>query len=311
MVRRRRRLVAATIPIAALLAWTSVPVAARSLGPWQPAQPIENPSDPALLLNTAAADGCPIQSPDGLSLFMASTRPGGLGGLDIWIARRDSTSEPFGAPVNPGPPVNSPVDDFCPTPVRRDRLFFVSRRTLGGAECGGSDIFVTRDHPTKGWLTPSHLACVADGGPNSALDEQGPSYVEPDGVGQLFYSGGPDIYVSQRLDGWSFGPPAAVAGVNGPASDIQPNVRKDGLEMVFASNDASRLGAHGAAFDLYASTRATVADPWSVPVNLGDGINTTAAETRPSLSWDGRQLLFGRNPGPEGSNDIFASVRTR
>ena len=34
-------------------------------------------------VNSSAPDGCPIESPDGLSLYMASNRPGGLGGLDI------------------------------------------------------------------------------------------------------------------------------------------------------------------------------------------------------------------------------------
>jgi hypothetical protein len=44
-------------------------------------------------------------------------------------------------------------------------------------------------------------------------------------------------------------------------------------------------------------------------VNLGPSINTTAAESRPSLSWHADQLLFGRAPGPEGSSDIFMSTR--
>jgi hypothetical protein len=38
-------------------------------------------------------------------------------------------------------------------------------------------------------------------------------------------------------------------------------------------------------------------------VNLGEVVNTTAAETRPSLSRNARTLLFGRTPGPEESGD--------
>jgi hypothetical protein len=38
---------------------------------------------------------------------------------------------------------------------------------------------------------------------------------------------------------------------------------------------------------------------------------TTASETRPSLSWDGTQLLFGRAPGPEGMTDIHVSTREK
>jgi hypothetical protein len=60
--------------------------------------------------------------------------------------------------------------------------------------------------------------------------------------------------------------------------------------------------------DLWAATRNTPDDPWSAPVNLGPAVNTSAAETRPSLSQDGKQLLFGRAPGPEGMSDIYVST---
>ena len=40
-------------------------------------------------------------------------------------------------------------------------------------------------------------------------------------------------------------------------------------------------------------------------------MNTAAAETRPSLSWDARTLYFGRAPGPEGSSDIYRTTREK
>jgi len=52
-----------------------------------------------------------------------------------------------------------------------------------------------------------------------------------------------------------------------------------------------------------------VAAAWSAPVNLGTVVNTAAGESRPSLSRDGRQLLFGRAPGPEGNSDIYVTTR--
>jgi hypothetical protein len=67
--------------------------------------------------------------------------------------------------------------------------------------------------------------CGPDG-PNSALDELGPSYVEVGGRALLYFSSGPDIYVSEKLKDGCFGPAAPVAELNGAASDIQPNVRK-------------------------------------------------------------------------------------
>ena len=296
--------------VAALMSLTALTAVghAMNFSAWGSAQKIDEIAGNNSELNTPFQDGCPIQSPDGLSLYMASNRPGGQGLLDIWAAHRESTDDPWGAPENLGEPVNSAADDFCPTPVRGGGLFFVSREALPGS-CGMGDIYFTRYNPTQGWSEPRNLGC-APGGPNTALDEQGPSYVENDDDAFLFFSSSSaavpgDIYVSQKLSGWNFGGSTAESGLNSAANDIQPNVRKDGLEIVFSSNRAGGLGAQ----DIWVATRNAFGGPWSAPVNLGGGVNTVAAESRPSLSKNARQLLFGRTPGPEGIGDIYVSRR--
>jgi WD40-like Beta Propeller Repeat len=289
-----------------LLLLAGAPAAAATFSSWTTAQKIDEIGGNSTELNTAFLDGCPIHSPDGRSLYMASTRPGGLGGIDIWVANRASTSDPWGAPVNLGEPVNSAADDFCPTPVRGGGLFFVSREALPDS-CGAGDIYYTRRNPVHGWSEPTNLGCDTNGGPNSALDEMGPSFVEVGSTALLYFSSGPDIYVSERQADGSFGPAAPVAELNSAASDIQPNVRKDGLEIVFASNRRA-----GTDQDIYMATRDSVDAPFSSPVSLGSAVNTTtASETRPSLSWDGTALLFGRAPGPEGLSDIYIASRER
>jgi len=82
---------------------------------------------------------------------------------------------------------------------------------------------------------------------------------------------------------------------------VMPNVSKNGLEVVFAS---TRPGGEGA-FDIYSSTRSSVSEPWSSPVNLGTAVNTASPETRPSLSWDGERLYFGR------AGEIYVSHRAK
>ena len=290
---------------------TAATASAAQLGDWSTAQKIDEVAGNSSELNTPSLDGCPIQAPNGRSLFMASNRPGGHGGLDIWVAYRDNVDEPFGTPENLPAPINSASDDFCPTPLRGGRLLFVSRRATAES-CGMGDIYLTRLNRAHGWREPTHFAC-APAGPNSALDEQGPSYVAPDhGPAQLFFSRSSatvpgDIYVSDKVDDDGFGPAAPVAELNSPGNDIQPNVRKDGREVVFSSNHAYP-GAQGGQ-DIYVARRASACEPWSTPVNLGTAINTPAAESRPSLSWDARTLLFGRAPGPEGMSDIYISTR--
>lgn len=296
----RRGVAIALVTVVMLTAGLAGPAMARHFGAWAPAVSAESPPGTSTELNTSFNDGCPIQSPDGLSLYMASNRPNGHGGLDIWVASRASTSEPFGAPVNLPAPINSSADDFCPTPVRGKGLFFVSSRAVAGA-CGGPDIYFSRRNPAHGWTAPVNLGCQV----NSAVAEMGPSYFEADGHAYLYFSSGPDIYMSVRGADGTFGPRTAVDELNSGASDLRPNVRKGGLEVVFDSDREGTLGGP----DLWFATRASVNEPWSTPVNAGPAINTAAGETRGSFSWDGTTLYFGRGPGPEGGSDVFFTTR--
>jgi WD40-like Beta Propeller Repeat len=309
----RRLSVAGTLAVAALIALLATAVAsAMHFTAWAPLQAVEPGG--TNLVNTAAHDGCPMESPDGLTLYIASNRAGTLGGLDIWVATRASTDAPWGAPENLGAPVNSSADDFCPTSVRGKGLYFVSRRADAG-HCGLGDIYFSRDNPAHGWTQPQRLAC-APAGPNSELDEQGPSYVEADGEAFLYFSrsrapaqGTPvpgDIFVSETAGG-DFGPATAVIELNGAGNEIQPNVRKDGREVVFSSNRAGGAGSQ----DIWASTRASIDDAWSEPVNLGSNVNSADSETRPSLSWDAKTLYVGITPpaGPPG--DVYVSTREK
>jgi hypothetical protein len=96
-----------------------------------------------------------------------------------------------------------------------------------------------------------------------------------------YSSFGAAIYVSEST-AEGFGPASAVDSLNSPGNDIQPNVRKDGLEVVFSSSNG--YPGHQGGQDVYVSTRVAFADAWSAPVNLGTAVNTAASETRPSLS---------------------------
>ena len=101
--------------------------AAFALPPWTEFGPATADLDTA----NSVSGGCPIESRDGLSIYMASSQPGGEGDLDIWVAHRPDKEAAFGLAENLGPPVNSPYADFCPTPVGGNYLFFVSTRPAG------------------------------------------------------------------------------------------------------------------------------------------------------------------------------------
>jgi hypothetical protein len=271
-------------------------------------------------VNSAAAEGCPIESPDGLSLLFASTRPGavpGNVGNDIWVSDRDDLKSPWQPPRNLGEPVNSIASDFCPTPVGRS-LFFVSERLASGSDptpCGGGDMYLSRQSPAGGWSKPKMLGC-APTGPNFPTGERSPSLVEAWFGTFLFYSsngngGDSDIYVSQmRADG-TFGPGKVVTELSVPGyDDIMPNVRarEDGsFEVVYSSNRPT--WGHGqpayGGQDVYYARSWTLVGEWTTPQNLGPGINTAGVEQRSTLSADGKRLYFGRD------GDIYTSDRVR
>jgi hypothetical protein len=300
----------ATVIVAAVATSSAL---ALSFGPWSAAVSVESVAGASADLNTAFQDGCPIESPDGLSLYLASNRPGGKGGLDIWVATRPDTSSPFGKPENAGEPFNSSADHFCPSPMANGWFFFVSTRAGG---CGGPDVYATR-RAGKGWWQPVHLSCsvnspAGDWSPYLLTLKNGKSllYISSDRPGGFAPDvGAPDhdIYVSP-LTPLGFARAQLVPGLNTEKNDARPNLRQDGLEIVFDSDRPGTLGGP----DIYRATRAKVTDRWSAPVNLGPTINTPAGESRASLSSDGTRLYFGSTrPGVEGVGDIFVATRSK
>lgn len=289
----RRLIVSGTVAtlLLGMLAVTA-PVAAKQFAAWGA------PSQAGLAnVNTTALEGCSMQSPEGLSLYFASDRAGGQGGTDIWVAHRASTSADWGTPENLPDPINSAAGEVCPTPVRGNGLFFASTRSGG---CGDFDIYFARLNPHHGWTTPVNLGCQV----NSVGPEAGPSYFEAGGHAFLYFSSGPEIMASQQSPNGSWGPAAAVSELNSAVNDFRPNVRKDGLEMVFDSNRSGGSGGQ----DLWTATRERVSDPWSTPTNLTD-LNTGDSEVRASFSWDATTLYFGRTGGQGGSMDLWFTTR--
>jgi hypothetical protein len=273
---------------------------------------------PEVDINTAAGEGCPIETADGLSLFFASNRPGavpGNAGNDIWVADRATLRSPWQPAKNLGAPINSSSNDFCPTPAYGRWLFFVSERLDNGTStppCGGGDIYLARQSPTGAWGAPQMLKC-APAGPNFSGGERSPSLVETDFGTFLFYSsngsgGDQDIYMSRLQADGTFGPGKVVRELSTEYEDIMPNVRarSDGLFEIVFSSDRPTWG-HGQPAnglqDVYISYAWWPTAGWSSPRNLGRGVNTAGVEQRATLSADGRRLHFGRD------GDIYVSQR--
>ena len=99
---------------------------------------------------------------------------------------------------------------------------------------------------------------------------------------------GHDILCATRTQsGWSDPRPLGDA-VNSAAREVAPFIEPDERYLLFSSN---RQGGQGG-YDLYISVRSS--DAWQAATNLGPTVNTAAEENNPSVSPDGRRLLFTR-----------------
>lgn len=110
---------------------------------------------------------------------------------------------------------------------------------------------------------------------------------------------------AQHFSDWSA--PVHLADPNSVGTETEPYVSKDGRSLYFACSDCpGGLGGN----DLYVSRRASVAEPWGPPENLGPTVNSAYAEGNPTLSIDGHSLYFTSNrPDGYGGNDIYVSRR--
>ncbi len=91
-------------------------------------------------INTAAQECWAGISPDGLMLFFASTKPGGLSGLDLYVTRRATKKDPWGTPLNLGPAINDPTSRQSGSKLSPDGVILYFIRN-GGGGLGGLEIW--------------------------------------------------------------------------------------------------------------------------------------------------------------------------
>jgi len=266
------------------------------------------------VINSAFSDQGPAISKDGLSLYFTSNRPGGLGGpFDMYVSQRASVDDPWSAPMDLGPTVNSAFDEGNPAFSRDGHFLFFQSKRPGGF--GGIDLWVSyREHTQDDfdWQPAVNLGPAV----NSAADDNGPSYFdnEEDGPAQLYFGScrssglvGADIYVSEQMADGSFGPATLVTDLSSVANENRPSIRHDGREIFFQSNRAGSLSG-----DLWVATRESTLDPWSTPVNLRSPINTASQEQNAYLSSDRKTLFFSSDhPGGFGGLDLYITTRTK
>ncbi len=258
-------------------------------------------------LNSSSDEGHAHTSADGLELYFYSERPGGYGSGDLYVARRQTTHDDWGPPVNLGPTVNSSRGDWGPNLSDDGLTFFFASDRPGGY--GSLDIWVTTRATTDAdWSAPVNLGATV----NSSAEEICPA-ISADGL-QLYFSewydfrpggyGGSDLWVTTRdTASVPWGTPVNLGlVVNSSAHDDGPFITADGLALFFSSDRTTGYGK----IDIFVARRATTANDWGTPVNLGPTVNSSNNENIPRISADGSTLYFSSNcPGGVGGFDMW------
>ncbi|MBM4027387.1 MAG: hypothetical protein FJ280_18570, partial [Planctomycetes bacterium] len=235
---------------------------------------------------------------DGLEVYGESIKPGGYGSGDLYVRRRASINDDWGAPENLGPQVNTSSAESMPSTSGDGLTLYFNSNRPGGY--GSWDTYVTT-RATK----ESPWGKAVNAGPKintSSVD--GEPWITQDGRELYFISyrpggyGGSDIYVARRAslnDPW--GDPVNLGpAVNSPYEEQMFSLSPDGLLLLFADtyneSDTPRPGGYGRG-DLWMTRRATLSEPWQPAVNLGPMVNGPLRDCgRALISPDGGTLYF-------------------
>lgn len=251
-------------------------------------------------VNTQALEQRPALSRDALSLYFMSNRKGGLGGTDLWVARRACLDCSWEAPVNLGAAVNTAGNDAAPALSRDEHwLFFNSNRPdgLGGADLWAS--YRSDVHDDLAWQPPVNLGP----GVNSRAGESQASFFENEGGrAQLFFARAGSIHMSEMLPDGTWGPAAvvdALAAFNGPS--IHPNGREIYVFELFKDHR------------IWRATREGPDAPWSSPVELTELTPGVASVFHPFIHARGgtETLWLAAIPSEGAPPDLYAATRTR
>ncbi len=212
------------------------------------------------ILNTSSGESAMSFSRDGREMFLQSARPGGLGGLDLYLSTRTDPNNDFGwtTPVNLGAVIN--------TTSAESSAFYFEDPTNGintlifASDRNGADphLFQSTRNANGTFNAPTPIIEL-----NGATTAQLRPAIRRDGLEIFFGSvrlGGLnfpvfDIWVSTRASTTSpWNPPVLVSGINSLEDDRVPALSPDGSILYF---DSTRAGGSGG-FDLYSTTRVSV-----------------------------------------------------
>lgn len=247
------------------------------------------------LFGTPGTDD-PSLTNDLLQIYFGSTRSGGMGNEDIWMAKRTSKDLPFDAPV-PVTQLNSGnIETTMKITGLGTAIFFASDRAGGGME-----IYVaTRPNVDSTWSNPIKVDEL------STINDDWAPFAQSDQLRVVTCHGSSEtteaLYVATRLStGNAWGALQRVSELDEPAnSECDPNAPS--ANVLYYSSDYLTPTK----WQTYRASRTSSGMPYGN--RTGVSINLQGFDNRdPWVSPEETTLVFASNRG--GSMQLYMSTR--
>ena len=206
------------------------------------------------------------------------------------------TWTPFSAPVLIPGPVQSPSDDWFPTPARGElELYFYSYiGAVGDAEV----VRATRPDTASAFSVASRVTELASGDDETSVGLSEDALV----LVMTRIASSAHLYEATRATVTdTFSAPVSIAPLVTASDDLSPWLTSDGLHLLFASRRSGLL-------DLYETTRPSRTSPWSPPVLLA-ALSSPGRDDNPTLREDGLEIFFSSDRAGSQAYDVYRASR--
>ncbi len=260
-------------------------------------------------VNSSYVEHSPLISPDGKRLYFSRKyHPDNTGGIndgeDIWLSELDEETGEWKPAVNIGPPLNTEGPNFISSISVIDGeevLILGNRYGKRGRMYNG--VSMAKRQADGSFTEPVSLEVVNEYNYSPKTD----FFLDPSGEALVISAerddsfGGRDLYVSfKQGEVWS--EPKNLGGdINTAGADIAPFLGTDGRTLYYSTNGISGYGGS----DIFVALRLDDSwTKWSLPENLGSGLNTPSDDQYFSIPSTGRHIYFSRGT-IDDDTDIF------
>ena len=198
-------------------------------------------------------------------------------------------------PANMGDEINSPADEYWPTPSL-DGKKLVFTRLIKDTNNAPQEDFYVAEKDSEDWENVQAIDEINTADNEGAQSLSADSKIlfftacnRPDGLGSC------DIYFSRFQNGrWSV-PKNAGAPLNTGSWEAQPSFSSDNKYLYFSSNRQGGKGKKDIWRAEFLGFSASGMPQWKTPENLGDAINTEEDEISPFIHANNRNFYFSSN----------------